>query len=200
MNHEWATLAGKAQAGDRAAYGVLLTGILVPLRSYVARRVRQSDSREDVVQEILISIHKALPTYRPGEPFEPWMYSVARYRVVDHFRRRGRALQREDLRGDLSTGAEFTATETGTVASEDVPLGEDISAALGAIPERQRQAVLYLKRDDLSVRDAATRMGVSESSLKVLAHRGYKALRTLLTKGSSLSEDRSAHRRTRTER
>jgi RNA polymerase sigma-70 factor (ECF subfamily) len=111
------------------------------------------------------------------------MYAIARYRVVDYFRRRGRALEREDLRGNLSTGSEFAAEDANAGTPADAPFSEELGAALDAIPERQRQAVLLLKQDDLSVREAAVRMGVSESSLKVLAHRGYKALKSFLSKG-----------------
>lgn len=63
------------------------------------------------------------------------------------------------------------------------PFDEALASALDSLPERQRHAVLLLKQEDLSVREAASRMQVSEAALKVLAHRGYKALKSLLGKG-----------------
>jgi len=177
METAWDALAAKAQSGDSEAYGALLSSLLPALRSFVAHRVRQPDWREDVVQEILLSVHKALPTYRASSPFAPWLYSIARYRLVDFYRRRGRTLAREELRGDFA--ANFSPI-VDSVDQEEASFGDALGLALADLPERQRRAVLLLKQDDLSVREAAAQMGVTESSLKVLAHRGYKALKSIL--------------------
>jgi RNA polymerase sigma-70 factor (ECF subfamily) len=56
---------------------------------------------EDVVQETLISVHKARHTYDPARPFAPWFYAIASHRVVDVFRRDRRVASREQGSDEL---------------------------------------------------------------------------------------------------
>ena len=77
-----------AQEGDKAAYEHLLADILPVLRSFARRRLGDDVAAEDVVQEILLSMHRARRTYRPERPFEPWLFAIARNAVIDFQRAR----------------------------------------------------------------------------------------------------------------
>jgi RNA polymerase sigma-70 factor (ECF subfamily) len=73
-------------AGDKVAYAALLreTGRL--LRNFLGTRLSFESEAEDVLQEILISIHKARHTYDGNRPYKPWMYAIAKFRLTDYLR------------------------------------------------------------------------------------------------------------------
>src|SRR5262249_21131355 len=91
----WAGLMGQAQAGDRLAYGVLLREIAPYLRAVAAAQVRAREDVEDVVQDILLTVHSVRATYDARRPFKPWLLAIARRRTVDWLRRHGRIARRE---------------------------------------------------------------------------------------------------------
>jgi len=165
-----------AQAGDGVAYESLLLELLPYVRRQMARRVGEQAEREDIVQNVFISLHRARHTYRPERPFVPWIQAVIRNAAIDWMRSRGRR-SRYELSQDVEDMAE---------ASYDTPLpgGEALSpelkGALASLPAKQREAVELLHLEGLSVAEAAARAGVRPGALKVRAHRGYRALRALL--------------------
>jgi RNA polymerase sigma-70 factor, ECF subfamily len=178
----WSAEMLAAQQGSSEAYSRLLTSLLEPLRRFFKKRLHDPQMIEDLVQETLLSVHKARHTYQSSQPFAPWLFSIARYRLIDHLRVAGRTFYKnksievvEDL-SELSTEFHLSHDER----NQKSEINEELQEALAAIPARQRQAVLLLKQEDRSVKEAAMEMGVSESALKVLAHRGYVALRALL--------------------
>jgi len=174
-----------AQNGDAAAYASLLSSLLPMLRAFVSGRGVQGSEVEDVVQEIVILIHRARHTWRADRPFDPWMWAIARNASTDALRRIARERSRRDHApdpfGDDSPAAHenaLSADPESLLASRELtpPLAE----ALASLPEAQRQAVELLYLEQLSVADAAARAGVSASALKVRAHRGSRALRRAL--------------------
>jgi RNA polymerase sigma-70 factor, ECF subfamily len=183
VNQRWSELAEKSQSGDKVAYHQLLSEIAPVLRQFLQYKIRNETWREDVMQEVFLSLHKSFHTFRPGDAFEPWFFSIARYKVIDYYRRNKRRFSKED---SLSFGL-FSA-ELGGLLSTDMSvsfensLEDTLVDALNSLPERQKNAVMLLKVDGCSVKEASAKMGVTESALKVLAHRGYKALRSILRK------------------
>lgn len=167
-----------AQRGDGAAYASLLTSILPPLRAFVRRRGVDDGEVEDVVQEVLLSIHRARHTWRASRPFDPWMWAIARNASTDALRRQLRDRAR---RGPTAEEAELAADGAGP---EDLFLAGEVSPelarALAGLPAAQREAVELLYVEQLSAAEAATRAGVTVSALKVRAHRGSRALRAAL--------------------
>ena len=98
-----ALLMRDAQDGDRAAYASLLKEILPILKRRVQSRLGFLPimDREDIVQEILLSVHAARATYNPRRPFMPWLMSIARNRMIDNARRNSRRLNNEVLVGEF---------------------------------------------------------------------------------------------------
>lgn len=167
-------LMRQAQDGAQPAYADLLIMLTSVSRRYAASRLGTVPWVDDVVQETLLSIHVARHSYDRRRPFAPWFYAILKSRLIDVVRRQRRIGGREIGGADLpepSTGA-------GPVRSEiDV---DAIRQALLALPARQRDVIEGLKYRDESVRDIAGRLGLSESAVKVTAHRGYRALKRLL--------------------
>ncbi len=170
-----AQLMHQAQAGDAHAYAELLGMLTSVARRYARGKSGSVPWVEDVVQETLLSVHRARHTYDASRPFAPWFYAIAAHRVVDVYRRERRVASREQGRDELPEPAPVHHVDR----AGDVDM-EMVRAALAALPERQRDVVEGLKLRDESVKELAVRFGMSESAVKVTAHRGYQALKKLL--------------------
>jgi RNA polymerase sigma-70 factor (ECF subfamily) len=171
-----ADLMRQAQQGDHVAYASLLVLLTAVCRRFARARLGGSPCFDDVVQETLMTVHAARHTYDAARPFAPWFYAIATNRLIDVVRRERRVHRRESAVESLP---EVAAGESGNDAV-DV---EAIHAALAALPDRQRKVIEGLKFQDRSVKEMAGVMNMSESAVKVTAHRGYRALRRLLGGG-----------------
>ena len=167
-------LMRQAQGGAQPAYAELLAELAIVSRRYTRSRLGSVAWVDDVVQETLLAVHVARHTYDPERPFAPWFYAIARSRLIDAVRRRRRVAAHENERDDVPEPA----------ADADSPRNEiDVQAirrALATLPPRQRDIIEGLKYRDESVREIAARLGLTESAVKVTAHRGYQALKRLL--------------------
>ena len=175
----FATMMKSAQQGDADAYSVLLLELTPRLRRIV-RRHRGFLSREDVedlVQDILVSVHTVRATYDPTRPFMPWILAIARNRLVDSARRYARTSAFEVTVEDLAV----TFSEQGTnIPAETVYDPEALTQAIHGLPPGQRSAIELLKLRELSLKEAAAETGTSIGALKVATHRAMAALRKKL--------------------
>jgi RNA polymerase sigma-70 factor (ECF subfamily) len=152
-------------AGDATAYRMLLSALGGHLRAYYRRRV--GDDAEDLVQETLIAMHTRRGTYDPAQPFTAWVYGIARYKLIDEYRRsKRRAAVPLDEASDL-----FSADE-----SESIGAKRDVEKLLTRLPPARRELVRGVKIDGLSTAEAAAQHGISESAVKVGVHRALKTL------------------------
>jgi RNA polymerase sigma-70 factor (ECF subfamily) len=167
-----------AQAGNSGDYARLLTEVESLLLRYVAHSFRKwglgPDECQDVTQEILCAIHHKRATFDPKEPFLPWMYAIAHYKTVDHFRRshsRKRHFEAYDqnLHDRAAEGGDSTA----------LPDWENLASGL---TDKQRTILKLVKIEGLSVSEAATRTGYSASDIKVTVHRTLKFLKSWVQK------------------
>ena len=155
-----------ALMGDAGAYRMLLSGLTRHLRSYYARRLDAS-AAEDAVQETLIAIHTRRATYDPALPFTAWVYGIARYKLIDEYRRnKRRATVPLDEAGEL-----FGHDDT-----EEAIAKRDVGKLLAKLPPAKRALVKDIKLDGVSVAEAAACTGLSGSAVKVTVHRAIKSL------------------------
>jgi RNA polymerase sigma-70 factor (ECF subfamily) len=165
-----------AQAGDGAAYERLLRDC-VPLIKTVARRQGVVGDRvDDVVQDVLLTIHRARQTYDPARSFTAWLRVIAERRAIDLLRQTGRQGARE-LHAPLAFESypdESSDPARGVAHAEGAG---KISQALAGLPARQREAVQYLVLEEQSLAEAAALTRRSKGSLKVNLHRALKTLR-----------------------
>ena len=156
--------------GDAVAYRALLGDLRLRLAAYFHRRLRRdADDVEDLVQESLIAIHSRRETWDSDQALTPWIYAIARYKLIDHYRRTGRRVM-----VPLDDVAEHLRTEDHAAAAD---ARRDVKTVLDGLPERTRRLLHDLKVQELSVAETAVRAGMSEGAVKVAAHR---ALRTLM--------------------
>lgn len=172
---EWSALMQAAQLGDAAAYTRLLTEISPPLKRFLKSRLFSDTSLDDILQEILLAIHTARHTYRPEQPFAHWMFGIARHKLIDYFRRHGRKNAREVSGDDLVT---FMADTANT--PEEALSYKDIRQALRKLPEKQRRVMTLTKIEGYTMAEAAAKLGMTETAVKVTAHRAYKKLKEWL--------------------
>ncbi len=169
----WSGLMAAAQRGDASAYRKLLEGIMPVVRGMVRSRIYDRMAAEDVVQNVLLSVHRARHTYHAERPFKPWLAAIARNAIIDSFRDSGR---RRDREVEVELIDEF-ASPSDEVHPDERAIPPDLMAAIERLPAKLREAVVLIQIEGLSVGEAADRAGVTPGALKVRAHRGYKALR-----------------------
>jgi RNA polymerase sigma-70 factor (ECF subfamily) len=171
-----AALMVATQHGDQAAYQALLRAC-VPVATSTARRQGVPPDRvDDVVQDVLITIHRARATYDPSRPFLPWLRAIAQRRAIDALRVQYRTAGREVYDEDAYTSHADAGPEA------DAGLGQDdrarvLAEAIKRLPAGQRQAVEMLALGEVSLEEAAGRTGRTKGALKVNLHRAIAALR-----------------------
>lgn len=153
--------------GDAAAHAALLSALVPLLRAFFRKRSpSDSDDIEDMVQEALVAVHTRRGTYDPDRSFTAWLYAIARYKMIDHFRRRRRECHVEDL--------EEMLIADGFEESQSAQM--DIERMLDHLPAKQATAIRDTHLQGFSVTEAAVRSGIGESDVKVSVHRGLKTL------------------------
>lgn len=169
-----ATLMQQSLNGDAQAYAALLKETAALLRPWLAKRLYAGSEVDDVLQEILISVHKARHTYDGGRPYKPWVYAIAKFRLQDHLR----AHYADHLHGaeDLSELEEILPDDV----TESGFSYESISGEVDKLPEKQAIILRLMHRDGYTAKEVAEQIGMNESAVKVAAHRAYKVLRERL--------------------
>jgi RNA polymerase sigma-70 factor (ECF subfamily) len=177
-----AALMQAAQDGDRVAYAGLLRDLVPLLQRLMRRRLGflQPTDREDLTQDILLSLHAGRATYDPRRPFTPWVMGIAHHRIVDRARRHARLSANELLVDEV--GESVLEAVSGPHGSEYGD-PEQVRQAVKSLPARQRTAIELLKLRDLSLKEAADVSGMSVSALRVAVHRAIKSLRRSLAVG-----------------
>lgn len=158
--------------GNSAAHRMLLERLSRLLRGYykgrLARIGRGAFEAEDLVQDVLMAIHTRRRTYNRDEPLTPWVYAIARYKLIDHLRRTRASL------------ADMPLEDAAEVAAQDEQIGVesayDVEKLLSQLPHKLRRAIECVKLEGLSVAEAASRCGTSESAVKINVHRGLRRL------------------------
>ena len=178
-DHELCALMQRAQDGDRLAYASLLKEVAPIVKRVLQSRVGflAPADREDIVQDILLSLHAARATYDPERPFTPWLMTIIHNRTVDHARRYSRRSTKEVLVDELPTNNSDDKADgaNGVYGDPDA-----LRKAVKGLPKGQRVAVELLKLREMSLKEAAQVSSMSISALKVSVHRAIKSLRLSL--------------------
>lgn len=175
----WPAFMARAQAGDRQAYTQLLQTLVPVIRAIVRKQLDDEVLTEDVIQDVLLTLHRIRHTYDPASPFLPWLMAISQARAIDALRRRGRRDRREVLDDDSLLGM---ADPSPALRAERLAVGEELDAFLNQLPARQRQLVEHVHLQEMSLSEAAEINNLSVSAVKSLLHR---ALNTLRRSGAS---------------
>ena len=167
---KWKELMILAQQGNQEAYRKLLKDLSLAMRNFIAQKVGSLCSVDDILQEFLISLHNSLATYDPSRPFKSWVYTIARYKIIDHLRKgQSHSELSEDFKDDKN---EYQAFEDNDLMQK----------ALAKLSPAYREPIMLTKIKGLSVKEAAEELKLSESALKVRCSRGIKDLKNILSR------------------
>jgi len=156
--------------GEPEAFEALYRRVSPNLMGYLLRLTRNRERAEDLLQITFSKIHRARGSYLKGAPVLPWILAIARRSFLDE--RRSANVRTEDLSPDGSLPEP---------QNEERPLPTELSDALeiaiGRLPETYREAIVLTKITGLSVAEAASVLGATETAVKLRVHRGYNQLR-----------------------
>ncbi|HEY7842845.1 MAG TPA: sigma-70 family RNA polymerase sigma factor [Bradyrhizobium sp.] len=168
---EWTGQMRSAMSGDSAAYHRLLKAITPVLRAAARRglsRAGQSvDQSEDIVQDILLAVHLKRHTWDANAPFAPWLFAIARNKLIDALRRRGRRVF-VNIDDFSETLADQPPAETASPT--------EVAAQLQSLPARQREVLQSIAVESASIKDTAKKFAMSEGAVRVALHRGLSSL------------------------
>lgn len=168
----WAELLRTAIAGDDAAYARFLTAITPMLRGLVRAKGAGFDpaDREDIVQNILLAVHLKRGTWQPDQPLRPWLYAIARYKVVDAYRARGKrvSLPIEDFE-DLLPEPE----------GPDPHERQDALTTIARLDPRSADILRAAALEGESTAETGRRLNMSEGAVRVALHRALRRLAAL---------------------
>jgi RNA polymerase sigma-70 factor (ECF subfamily) len=168
---EWTDLMRSAISGDNSAYQRLLKAVTPVLRAAARRGLARAgqpvDQSEDIVQDILLAVHLKRHTWDANAPFAPWLFAIARNKLIDALRRRGRRV--------FVNINDFAETIPSEPAAETVPASE-VAAQLQTLPVRQREVLQSIAVDNASIKDTAAKFAISEGAVRVALHRGLTSL------------------------
>src|ERR1700753_3977640 len=156
-----------AISGDSAAYHRLLRAITPVLRAAARRGLGRAgqpvDPSEGIVQAILLAVHLKRHTWDVDAPFAPWLFAIARNKLIDALRRRGRRIF-----VNIDNFAETIPSDRG---AETVPANE-VSNHLQSLPARQREVLQSIAVDSASIRDTAAKFSMTEGGGRGARARG----------------------------
>jgi RNA polymerase sigma factor (sigma-70 family) len=176
--NDWAMWMRSGMAGDAGAYRQLLLSLTPHVRAVARSRCRRFGAPEgeveDIVQEVLLTIHLKRGTWDQSRPIGPWVAAIVRNKLIDALRRRRHitvpiedladSLQAEDLTPELST--------------------RDIDTLLGHLKPQQREVVRSIWLSGSSIRETAGRLQMTEGAVRVTLHRALKALAVFYRSGA----------------
>lgn len=161
-----------ANSGDSQAYARFLRAVAPVLRGVVrAKGAGLGEAGcEDVLQEVLLAVHLKRHTWQVGAPVRPWLYAIARYKVIDAFRARGRGINLpiEDFTDDLAADAGPDPTEAA-----------DMAKMIGMLDGRSAKIVQMIGMEGASTHEAGQALQMTEGAVRVALHRAFKALAVL---------------------
>ncbi len=168
------------QAGDRQAYATLLRASEPIIRRAASRAGVRGAAIEDVVQETLLTLHKARQTYDPTRSFTAWLTVIAQRRGIDALRRTRRGAARE-VYAPLAYEQHADAGAAADRPVVEADLARELKAAIETLTPGQREAVELLALKENSLAEASLATGKTTGALKVNLHRALKALRERLS-------------------
>jgi RNA polymerase sigma-70 factor (ECF subfamily) len=177
---ELSLLMRKAQDGDSASYTLLLTKVQVMLKGFVDNSfnrlgLKNFGGQEDVIQEVLLAIHSKRASFDESQFFLPWMYAIARYKVIDYFRKNKKNVYSAvSLSVSLETEDEIMAFDIAVIT--DFGVQYDVDKLCQMLPTKQREILVMMKIDGLSIQEVEAKTGYKASDIKVNVHRALKFL------------------------
>jgi RNA polymerase sigma-70 factor, ECF subfamily len=160
--------------GDNIAYETMLSRIAVMVRGYLFNSMgpaqRSDEKIEDLVQEVLLAIHRKKHLYRPDLPILPWLFAIARYKLIDQVRsekRRPSLVDWDDTMDPIDSNA--------NAAPDERVL--ELEELLDCLSPRQKTILIMAKANGVPLAEIAQKFGMTLSAVKVTVHRALNRVR-----------------------
>jgi RNA polymerase sigma-70 factor (ECF subfamily) len=178
------TLVARYAAGDVAALAAVFERHVLPLWRLLVRLCRDRATAEDLMQETWFAVTREAPRFRPDGRFAPWLYTIARHRVIDRHRGTRPTTSLDATAGDEDPSLAMQLADERSLsplaASEQVEQGGAILAALERLPPEQREAFVLQAEGDLSVEEIAAVTGTTFETAKSRLRYARDKLKALL--------------------
>lgn len=176
----------KSQNGEERAYREFLVEVTSMLRTYLSHQLRHSavlgsEHAEELVQEVLISVHNKRATYDPSQPILPWLFAIAKYRMIDQYRKDSRMKMQSVQPISVDSDEVGNEIERIPAPEPEEPFGENLEEFLSALTPKQRRLIELTKLQEKSIQETCQIMGMGESAVKVGVHRAMKLMQALAT-------------------
>lgn len=158
--------------GNTEAYEGFLLLCSVIMKKYLrflGGKYENKETTEDILQEVLISLHQKKHTFQLDKPLLPWLYAVARYRFIDFYRAKKRLPRMIELTDDIAAKS-----------SEEFDF--NFEEILDLLTPKQKELLLLVKVEGASYAEAASTLNMSVPSIKVGIHRVIKTIKAKVTK------------------
>lgn len=178
-----AELMLRVKDGDGASFGVLLQKHRLSVVHFLYRMVQNQAVAEELAQEVFLRVYRSRSTYEPTAKFTTWLFRIATHLALNALRDGKNERWQDRLDDDTSAIPVRQVTDTRPSVEQrmvyQVKLDE-IRRAIGALPDKQRAAVLMHKYEEMEYSQIARVLTCSESAVKSLLFRAYETLRERL--------------------
>jgi RNA polymerase sigma-70 factor (ECF subfamily) len=163
------------------------------LRAFIAKRVADEASVEDLSQEVFVRMQRGLGGLKKKSRLVSWIYQIARHAIIDYYRARGRQIARpvglaSELESLHLTSLPVESSEgSGQLRTE---LAGCLRPMIERLPEDYRQAITLVDLEGMAQHEAAAQLGLSVSGMKSRVQRGRRQLRDMLEACCVIALDR----------
>lgn len=164
-------LALRWKAGEVEAYNQLVQRHLDPIHRFVRSRCGNDHDAADLSQEVFLEVCLKIANFDPAYPFTAWLYTIARRKSVDRFRR---SKSTEEFHADLHSGTE--SSHPSSILEERESAVEAWEKVFTLLPEAQAMALWLRVQMQQSIEQVAATMDQTESNVKVLLFRARQKL------------------------
>jgi RNA polymerase sigma-70 factor (ECF subfamily) len=158
------------------------------LRPFIARRVPEPADVDDILQNVLLRMHRGMSNLRDDQRFGAWLYQVTRSAIADH---RRAALRHPPAPGN--TPEPVPDRDDGDEDSAERQLAANIAPFIAMLPSPYREALTLTELQGMTQKEAADMLGVSVSGMKSRVQRGRVRLRELFEACCRIGLDARGH-------
>jgi RNA polymerase sigma-70 factor, ECF subfamily len=174
------SLVRRVQRGDKGAFDALVLKYQHKLVKLVMRYVRNPAEAEDIAQEAFIKAYRALPQFRGDSAFYTWLYRIAINTAKNAVVSRDRSpIEYELDRGneesyDMQSRMKDAETPEGLVLTDEIR--STVNAAIDALPEDLRTAIVLRELEGLSYEEIAATMSCPVGTVRSRIFRAREAI------------------------
>jgi len=173
----------RVKEGDGASFDALLEKHRSAVVHFLYRMVQNQAVAEELAQEVFLRVYRSRSTYEATAKFTTWLFRIATHLALNALRD-GKYSKFEERLDDDSSEMPVRQVSDRRPSIEQTMLHrakmDEIRRAIGALPEKQRAAVLMHKYEEMEYSQIAKVLSCSESAVKSLLFRAYEALRARL--------------------